>query len=125
MAHETLAEQLAPRKWYNPFPKVRYTERPDAAAAMLEEGSVIVLCDTSPSAMILPTSFFDFLQETGDYYFPVLVGSYMRLVRLFVSLLTVFLIPTWYMLLRLEDIMPPWMDFIRIDNPPRFLSICS
>lgn len=117
MAHETLAEQLAPRKWYNPFPKVRYTERPDAAAAMLEEGSVIVLCDTSPSAMILPTSFFDFLQETGDYYFPVLVGSYMRLVRLFVSLLTVFLIPTWYMLLRLEDIMPPWMDFIRIDKP--------
>jgi len=117
MAHETLAEQLAPKKWYNPFPKVRYTERPDAAAAMLEEGSVIVLCDTSPSAMILPTSFFDFLQETGDYYFPILVGSYMRLVRLFVSLLTMFLIPTWYMLLRLEDIVPEWMDFIKIDNP--------
>lgn len=117
MAHETLAEQLAPRKWYNPFPKVRYTERPDAAAAMLEEGSVIVICDTSPSAMILPTSFFDFLQETGDYYFPIIVGSYMRLVRLFVSLLTVFLIPTWYMLVRLEDILPPWVEFITVDKP--------
>ncbi|MGI6202956.1 MAG: spore germination protein [Eubacteriales bacterium] len=117
MAHETLAEQLAPRKWYNPFPKVRYTERPDASAAMLEEGSVIVMCDTSPSAMILPTAFFDFLQETGDYYFPILVGSYMRLVRLFVSILTVFLIPTWYMLVRLPHLVPKWMDFIIIDEP--------
>ncbi len=117
MAHETLAEQLAPRRWYNPFPKVRYTERPDACAAMLEEGSVIVMCDTSPSAMILPTSFFDFLQETGDYYFPIVVGSYMRLVRLFVSLLTVFLTPTWYMLLRLPDFVPKWMTFIDIDEP--------
>lgn len=126
MAQETLAEQIAPHKWYNPFPKVRYTERPDASAAMLEEGSVIVLCDTTPSAMILPTSFFDFLQETGDYYFPIIVGSYMRLVRLFVSLLTLFLTPTWYLFITLPNFLPQWMSFITIKKPaalPLFLQL--
>lgn len=29
MAQESLAEAIRPKQWYNPFPKVRYTERPD------------------------------------------------------------------------------------------------
>ncbi|MBQ6614356.1 MAG: spore germination protein, partial [Clostridia bacterium] len=65
MGHESLAECLIKKKWYNPFPKIRSTERPDTASAQLAEGSVILLCDTSPEAMILPTCIFDFLQETG------------------------------------------------------------
>ena len=48
MGHESLAEVLITRRWYNPFPKIRYTERPDTAAAQLMEGSVLILCDTSP-----------------------------------------------------------------------------
>ena len=43
MGHESLAEVLIKKRWYNPFPKIRYTERPDTAAAQLMEGSVLVI----------------------------------------------------------------------------------
>ena len=46
----------------------RYTERPDAATACVMEGNIVVLVDNSPAAMILPTHFFDFVQEANDYY---------------------------------------------------------
>lgn len=116
MGHESLAECLITQKWYNPFPKIRYTERPDAAAAMLLEGSIIILCDNSPEAMILPTSIFDFMQETGDYYHPPLVGSYMRLLRLFIFGLTVILTPLWYLLITNPQYLPRWLEFIKVSN---------
>ena len=34
-SQETLAENLFPEKWYNPYPRVRYSERPDEASAAL------------------------------------------------------------------------------------------
>ena len=112
MGHESLAEVLIKKRWYNPFPKIRYTERPDTAAAQLMEGSVLVLCDTSPQVMILPTSIFDFMQETNDFYFPPLTGTYIRLVRHAVFWLTLFLTPTWYLLIRHPDVLPAWLSFI-------------
>ena len=112
MGHESLAEVLIKRRWYNPFPKIRYTERPDTAAAQLMEGSVLVLCDTSPQVMILPTSIFDFMQETNDFYFPPLTGTYIRLVRHLVFWLTLFLTPTWYLLIMHPDFLPHWLSFI-------------
>ena len=114
MGHESLAECLIKTKWYNPFPKIRYTERPDAASAMLLEGSVIILCDNSPEAMILPTSIFDFMQETGDYYHPPLVGSYMRLLRIFIFVLTLILTPLWYLLITNPEWLPSWLEFIKV-----------
>ena len=92
---ETLTEALIKKKWYNPFPKVRYTERPDAAAASLLEGSVLIICDNSPAVMILPTSIFDFFQETDDFCFPPLTGSYLRVVRFFITFLSLYLRPVW------------------------------
>ena len=112
MGHESLAECLIRKRWYNPFPKIRYTERPDAAAAQLLEGSVLVLCDTSPQVMILPTSIFDFMQETNDFYFPPLTGTYIRLVRHAVFWLTLFLTPTWYLLINNASWLPAWLSFI-------------
>ena len=112
MGHESLAEVLIKSRWYNPFPKIRYTERPDTAAAQLLEGSVLVLCDNSPEAMILPTSIFDFMQETNDFYFPPLTGTYIRVVRHAVFWLTLFLIPTWYLLVMNADWLPAWLSFI-------------
>ena len=112
MGHESLAEVLIKKRWYNPFPKIRYTERPDTAAAQLMEGSVLVLCDTSPQVMILPTSIFDFMQETNDFYFPPLTGTYIRLVRHVVFWLTLFLTPTWYLLIMHPELLPNWLSFI-------------
>ena len=112
MGHESLAEVLIKKRWYNPFPKIRYTERPDTAAAQLMEGSVLILCDTSPQAMILPTSIFDFMQETNDFYFPPLTGTYIRIVRHVVFWLTLFLTPTWYLLIMNPHYLPQWLSFI-------------
>lgn len=109
---QSLAECLIPRRWYNPFPKVRTTERPDAAAAHVTEGRVLIFCDTSPQVMVLPTSIFDFLQETDDFYMPPVTGTYLRLVRLFIFLLSYFLAPVWYLLVTLEGSLPPWLAFI-------------
>jgi stage V sporulation protein AF len=117
MGQESLAEALIGRQWYNPFPKVRYTERPDAAAASVAEGSILVVVDNSPSVMILPTSFFDFLQDTNDFYFPPLVGSYLRLVRIAVFFLTLFLTPVWYLLIRNPEYIPAWLSFIEVAEP--------
>ncbi|MBQ4113046.1 MAG: spore germination protein, partial [Clostridia bacterium] len=112
MGHESLAEVLIKKRWYNPFPKIRYTERPDTAAAQLMEGSVLIICDTSPQVMILPTSIFDFMQETNDFYFPPLTGTYIRIVRHVVFWMTLFLTPTWYLLIRHPELLPPWLSFI-------------
>ena len=116
LGHQSLAEALVPYKWYNPFPKFRYTERPDAAAASVLEGSVILLCDTSPEAMILPTGIFDFLQESGDYYLPPFTGSYLRVLRHFVFFVTLILTPLWYLLIKNPEVIPPVLDFIKIQN---------
>ena len=112
MGHESLAEVLIKKRWYNPFPKIRYTERPDTAAAQLMEGSVLVVCDTSPQVVILPTSIFDFMQETNDFYFPPLTGTYIRIVRHVVFWLTLFLTPTWYLLICHPEFVPAWLNFI-------------
>ncbi len=112
MGHESLAELLIGKRWYNPFPKIRYTERPDVAAAQILEGSVLILCDNSPEVMILPSTFFDFLQETNDYYFPPLTGTYIRFVRHIVFWATLFLIPIWFLLTKNPEITPHWLQFI-------------
>ena len=112
LASESLTELLVDKKWYNPFPKVRYTERPDAAAAMLMEGSVIVLCDNYPAAMLLPTSIFDFLQDTDDFCFVPVIGGYLKLVRNLVFLSSLLLTPLWYTLQTMPHLLPPSFDVI-------------
>lgn len=117
MNQQSLAECLIRRKWYNPFPKVRYTERPDIAAACILEGSIAILVDNDPSALLLPSSIFDFVQEADDFYYPPLVGGYMRLVRNFVFFSTLILTPLWLLLLQNLDSLPDWLHVIGISEP--------
>ena len=116
MGQESLAEAIRPRQWYNPFPKTRYTERPDTAAATVMEGGVVVLVDNSPSAILLPTSLFGFTQEANDFYFPPLVGTYLRVLRMGVFLLSLFVTPVWYLLASVPERIPDWLSFILIDG---------
>ena len=116
LGHESLIEALIKRKWYNPFPKVRTTGRPDAACAQILEGSVILLIDNSPEVLILPTSIFDFLQETNDFYFPPLTGGYLRIVRQIVFFFTLFLTPLWYLLTRYPSYVPDFLTFALPDE---------
>ena len=111
VGHESLAECLIKKRWYNPFPKIRSTERPDSAAAQLLEGSVLIIIDNTPQVMVLPSTIFDFLQESNDFYFPPLTGTYIRLVRFFVFFLTLIITPLWLLILQYPALMPPWLDF--------------
>lgn len=114
MAQESLTEALLPRRWYNPFPKVRYTERPDTAAATVTEGGILLIVDGSPSVILLPTAFFDFFQDTNDYYFPPLIGTYLRIVRYIIHALTMLLIPTWFLFIKNPQWIPNSIDFISV-----------
>ena len=116
MGHQSLIECLIKKGKLNPFPRVRCTERPDCACASILEGNVIILCDTSPEAIILPTSIFDFLQDTDDYYFTPITGTYLRLVRQLVFWGAVVLTPVWYFLATNPQIVPEWLYFIVPEN---------
>ena len=109
---QSLVECLIPSRWYNPFPKVRTTERPDAAAAQLMEGNVLIICDNSPEVIILPASIFDFMQDTNDFYFPPLTGSYLRILRYVIFFMTLLLMPLWLIAIHNPDAVPPWLEFV-------------
>ncbi len=117
MAQESVAEAIRPKQWYNPFPKVRYTERPDSAAASIMEGNIVLMIDNSPSVMILPTTFFDFTQEANEFYFPPLVGTYLRLLRIVVFLISLLITPAWYMMVKDPGRLPGWLDFLSSPEP--------
>ncbi len=114
MAQESLAECLMHKQWYNPFPKVRYTERPDTAASCLNEGQILVLTDNSAAAMIIPSAMVDFLQDTNDFCFPPMVGTYLRLVRTLIFFGTLLLMPLWYLLVKNPDSVPAGLQFLLI-----------
>lgn len=116
MNQQSLAECLFKRKWYNPFPKFKFTERPDTAAACLLEGKVVLLVDNSPSAMILPTSVFDIIEEANDYYFPTLTNVYLKFARALITLLTVFLTPVFLLFMQNLNWLPSVFAFVAVKD---------
>lgn len=118
MNQESLAECLYQRKWFNPFPKFKYSERPDTAAAEVLEGNIVILVDNSPSAMIMPTTIFDVVEEADDYYFPPITGTYLRMARFLISLLTFLLTPTFLLLVNQPEFVPRGFEFILLKEPP-------
>lgn len=117
MSQESLSECIIKRKWYNPFPKIRYTERPDIAAASVLEGNIVILVDNDPSAMILPSSIFDFIQEADDFYYPPVIGGYLRTVRNLIFFSTLILTPLWLLAIQNIDKLPVWLHFLKIEEP--------
>ncbi len=118
MNQESLAECLYQSKWYNPFPKFKFTERPDVAAAQVLEGDIVILVDNSPSAMIVPTSIFDIVEEADDYYFPPITGTYLRLSRFLISILTYIMTPTFLLLMNHPEWVPESFQFIMLQEAP-------
>jgi stage V sporulation protein AF len=54
-------------KTLNPYPHVRYTERPDICSIQLLQGSIILLVDNMPSSIILPTTFLEQIQQIEEF----------------------------------------------------------
>lgn len=116
MTQQTLAEELFKRKWFNPFPKFKFTERPDTAASCLLEGKVVILVDNSPSAMILPTSILDMIEEANDYYFPTITNVYLKVSRALITIATVFVTPLFLLFMQNLEWLPEVFAFVSIKD---------
>ncbi len=111
MAEKTVEEFIRGTYW-NPFPEVRYTERPDVAAIHLMEGHVIIMVDTSPSVMIAPTSYFHHLQHAEEYRHDPAIGIYIRWVRMLGIFASFLMVPLWLLVVLSPELLPPALDFI-------------
>lgn len=117
MNQQSLVELLFGKRWYNPFPKIKYTERPDSAASAILEGNIIILVDNSPSALVLPTSIFDVMEEADDYYFSPITGTYLRLARYIVTFSTLIITPLWLLALKYSNALPAALQFVLPKDP--------
>ncbi|MCY7993434.1 spore germination protein [Bacillus haynesii] len=111
MAEKTLEEYIGGRHW-NPYPTVRYTERPDTAAVHLYEGHILVFVDGSPSALITPVTFWHHMQHAEEYRNKPLAGAYLRMVRFISVLASIFLLPLWFLLSVHPDHLPDALEYI-------------
>ncbi|GGE74014.1 spore germination protein [Priestia taiwanensis] len=105
MADKTIEEYIAGRHW-NPYPSVRYTERPDTAASHLYDGHVLIIIDGSPSVMITPTTFWHHMQHAEDYRNKPIVGAYLRFVRFLAVFSSIFFLPFFYLLATNPNLLP-------------------
>ncbi len=111
MNEKTLEECFFEKKWYNIFPQAKYTQRPDISASQLLEGNILVMVDTSPTVMILPTTFFSFTQYIEDYFETTLIGTYTRTLRFFALMLSLFLTPIWLLMAENEKYVLQMVEF--------------
>lgn len=117
MAEKAVEELISPGSYWNLFPKVRYTERPDVAAIHLLEGHVLVLVDTSPSVMITPATYWHLLQHAEEYRQSPSTGIYIRWVRFLGIAISLFLLPLWLLVSINPGLLPPDLRFIGPDKP--------
>ncbi len=113
MTQQAISEKLVHTAFFNPFPKFKFTERPDYASACILDGRIVLIMDNCPTVMILPMSFPDFFRETDDYYFLPLVASFTRIVRMIVSIFTVFCTPVYLLLVNNPEYVPKCLSFIK------------
>lgn len=112
MAEKSIEELILPGNWWNPFPRVRYTERPDVAAVHLLEGHVLILVDTSPSVIIAPATYFHHVQHAEEYRQNPTVGVYIRWIRFFAVFASIVVTPLWLLLALSPELLPDSLSFI-------------
>ncbi len=125
MADKTLEEFIMGGKW-SPFPMVRYTERPDVASKHLMDGHVLLFVDTSPTVIILPTTYINCLEHAEEYRQAPAVGTFIRWIRLIAILGSLFILPLWLLFVMDPSLLPPQLSFIGPNeegNVPIFIQI--
>lgn len=111
MADKSLEEWLFKQK-FHPMPFVRYTERPDIVAAHLLEGHIAIIVDTSPSVILVPVTIFHLLQHAEEYRQAPAVGTFIRFIRYFGTIMGLLLLPLWYVFVTQENLLPDALSFL-------------
>lgn len=91
-----MLEQLTEDVWYSPFPQYQTTERPDRAVQEILNGKVVILCDNSPEALILPGNFNSFMESSEDWYHRFEMASFLRCLR-YLAVIMAALLPGLYL----------------------------
>ena len=73
------------------LPTVMESERPDVICNALLEGKVAIIMDNSPSALILPTFFTDYVNPLVDNYIKSSNINFIKIIRYLSLLITLFL----------------------------------
>lgn len=115
MGDKTIEEYIFGQH-YNPYPLVRYTERPDVASSHLFEGHVLIIVDGSPSVIITPTTFWHHLQHAEEYRQKPVIGSILRLVRFAAVWTSIFLLPLWFLFADNPDLLPEGLSYIGLNE---------
>ncbi|TQR46922.1 spore germination protein [Paenibacillus popilliae] len=111
LADKQLEEAIINKAW-NPYPLVRYSERPDVVASHLMDGSIVLFVDTSPSVIILPTTFFDLCQHAEENRQTAFMGTYLRSVRFIGIFASLFILPLWLLLVIEPGLKPAALQII-------------
>lgn len=111
MSDRAIEELILDQK-YNPFPLVRYSERPDIVATHIQHGYIAIICDTSSSVLMLPTTLFEILEHVEEHRQTPLIGTFIRFIRLGAVLLSLYLVPIW--ILCVSYLQWDWTFFIQV-----------
>ena len=111
LGDKQLEEAIVNKGWH-PYPLVRYSERPDVVSSHLLEGRIVIMVDTSPSVMIMPTTFLDLCQHAEENRQTPFMGTYLRWIRFIGIFASMFLLPLWMLLVVHPELKPPGLDII-------------
>lgn len=79
----------------NVFPSFKITERPDVISSSLLAGKIVILVDTSPYALIIPTFLVDFINPISDDYGKNINVNFLKILRFFCFFLSI-ITPAFY-----------------------------
>ena len=71
------------------------TERPDKCTKALYDGKVIILINGNPYALILPSTFVDFISSPEDTNLKPQFANLLKFIRLFAMFITLLLPSLW------------------------------
>ena len=93
---------------------VNDTEKPDVLAGKILEGRIGILCDGSPSCLVLPKIFIECIMTSEDYYIKPKFSTYLRIIRLLSFIISIMLAGTYIALATFHQEMIPTKLLISI-----------
>jgi spore germination protein KA len=100
-------EQLIEDQTATPFPTIYNTERPDVVAGNLLEGRIAIFVDGTPFVLLAPALFMQFFQSAEDYYARFDIATSIRLLRIFMFLISLIAPATYVAVTTFHQEMVP------------------
>lgn len=107
-------EQLIEDQTLTPFPTMYNTERPDVVAGNLLEGRIAIFVDGTPFVLIAPAVFMQFFQSAEDYYARFDIATSIRLLRIFMFMISLIAPATYVAVTTFHQEMVPTMLIVAI-----------